>query len=407
MNKAICFIRQSIYPYELSFRREVETIQRAGLETHVICLTSKHHENEEVIDGVYVHRLPLRRKKTSMSRYMYDYISFTFLAALKVARLHFKHRFSAIQVNTMPDFLVFASLIPKLLGVKVVAMMQEPVPELWATLRDTSPPKALTWAEQSALAYADAALTVTQQLKDVYVSRGAKADKIGVILNVPETRFLELNGNQPHRNEHFTLICHGAIEFRYGQDTMLEAMALLKSELPDIRLHILGAGSYVEEFEAMIKKLKLEDRVNFLGWVSHEEMLRQLRAADVGIVAQKSSPYSNLVHTNKMYEYIALGKPVLASRLTSVHAYFGDDALCYFEPGNAESLAQGIVELYRNPARRESLVKNARHLYEQYQWERQQDIYLSVYEGLLNVKLTGARAMLQSSALPKVSKDEE
>jgi glycosyltransferase involved in cell wall biosynthesis len=298
----------------------------------------------------------------------------------------------------MPDFLVFSSLIPKLLGVKVVAMMQEPVPELWSTLRGSAPPKALTWAEQGALAYADAALTVTQQLKDVYVGRGARADKIGVILNVPETRFLELpeNSSQPQRNEHFTLICHGAIEFRYGQDTMLEAMALLKSELPDIRLHILGAGSFVEEFKAMIQKLKLEEQVNFLGWVSHEEMLRQLRAADVGIVAQKSSPYSNLVHTNKMYEYIALGKPVLASRLKSVEAYFGEEALCYFEPGNAESLAQGIVELYRNPAKRESLVKNSRRLYDQYQWERQKEIYLSVYERLLGLKLPKANPILQS-----------
>jgi glycosyltransferase involved in cell wall biosynthesis len=399
MKKSVCFIRQSIYPYELSFRREVETLQRAGFETHVICLSSKHHDQEEVIEGVYVHRLPLNRKKSSMSRYIYDYLSFTVLAALKVARLHLKHRFSAIQINTMPDFLVFASLIPKLLGVKVVAMMQEPVPELWATLRGTPPSKALTWAEQSALAYADAALTVTQQLKDVYVSRGAKADKIGVILNVPDARFLEYsqNGSFPHWNENFTLICHGAIEFRYGQDTMLEAMALLKSELPDLRLHILGAGSYVEEFKALIKKLKLEEQVNFLGWVSHEEMLRQLRAADVGIVAQKSSPYSNLVHTNKMYEYIALGKPVLASRLKSVEAYFGDDALCYFEPGNPESLAQKIVELYYDPARRESLVKNARRLYDQYQWDRQKKFYLSVYERLLNLNLNQVPLTLQES----------
>jgi glycosyltransferase involved in cell wall biosynthesis len=283
------------------------------------------------------------------------------------------------------------------MGVKVVAMMQEPVPELWATLRGSPPPKALTWAEQGALAYANAALTVTQQLKDVYVGRGASADKISVILNVPDTRFLESsdNGSQPQQNEHFTLICHGAIEFRYGQDTMLEAMALLKSELPDLRLHILGAGSYVEEFKALIQKLRLEERVNFLGYVSHEEMLRQLRAADVGIVAQKSSPYSNLVHTNKMYEYIALNKPVLASRLKAVEAYFGEDALCYYEPGNAESLAQGIVELYHNPAKRESLVKNAHRMYVQYQWERQKEIYLSVYERLLNLHLPKGNPVLQ------------
>lgn len=390
MPERICLIRQSPYPYELSFRREVEALHQAGFETHVICLDSikKDHQREEVIDGVYVHRLPLTRKKTSVARYMYDYFSFTFLAALRVTSLHLRSRFVAIQVNTMPDFLVFATLIPKLLGTKVVVMMQEPVPELWETMRDSSPPRVLRMAEQAALAYSDAALTVTQQLKDVYVSRGADADKISVILNVPESRFLESVAEEvdetPPGPEHFTLICHGAIEERYGQDTMLEALALVRTQIPNLRLRILGAGSYVNEFLALRGQLGLEDSVDFLGWVSLSKMVQELQAADVGIVAQKSSPYSNLVHTNKMYEYIFFGKPVLASRLKATAAYFGDDAIRFFEPGDPESLAEGILDLYQHPDKRQSLVKNAQRLYVQYKWDRQQEIYLSVYRDLLN-----------------------
>ncbi|UCC62442.1 MAG: glycosyltransferase, partial [Anaerolineae bacterium] len=245
MPKRICLIRHSVYPYELSFRREVETLHRAGYETHVICLDAPEedgHRREEMIDGVHVHRLPLRRKKTGVVRYLYDYLSFTFLAALKVTRLHLRHRFVAIQVNTMPDFLVFATLIPRMLGVKVVAMMQEPVPELWQTLRNVPAPRILEMAEQAALAYAHAALTVTQQLKDVYVSRGADADKIAVILNVPESRFLashEETVGPPPDTTRFTLICHGAIEERYGHDTILVAVALVRPQIPNLRLRIL------------------------------------------------------------------------------------------------------------------------------------------------------------------------
>lgn len=390
MNKRICLIRHSVYPYELSFRREVETLHRAGYETHVICLDSgkNDHQREETIDGVYVHRLPLVRKKARIARYLYDYLSFTSLAALRVTSLHLRHRFTAIQVNTMPDFLVFATLIPKLMGTKVVVMMQEPVPELWTTLRGTSPPRVLMVAEQAALSYAHAALTVTEQLKARYVSRGADADKISVILNVPESRFLGAGSvdetiDAPRDEDHFTLICHGAIEERYGQDTMLEAMALLKSQIPNLRLRILGRGSYVDGFLALRTQLGLEDCVDFLGYVPLSQMVAELQAADVGIVAQKSSPYSNLVHTNKMYEYISFGKPVLASRLKAVEAYFGDDALCYFEPANPESLAEGIVELYRNPAKGRALVEKAQALYEQYKWEHQKEIYLNVYQQLL------------------------
>lgn len=388
MTRRVCFVRQSVYPDELSVRREVETLHRAGFEAHVICLGKKNQKREDVINGVYVHRIPLVRKKTSIVRYLYEYCSFFSLAALKVTALHLRHPFDAIQVNTMPDFLVFAAIIPKLLGAKVVVVMHEPVPELWQTLYNSQPPRILKMAEQAALAYVDAAFTVTQHLKDTYVSRGADPGKISVILNVPESRFLELEESivetSSEDTEYFTLISHGAIEERYGHDTMLEAVALVKSQVPNLRLRILGTGSYQDEFLARISRMGLEDHLHYLGWVPLSEVVQKLHASDVGIVAQKSSPYSNLVHTNKMYEYITFGKPVLASRLKSVEAYFSEDALYYFEPGDAESLAQGILDLYQHPDKRQALVENAQKLYDQYKWEKQKKIYLSIYQALVD-----------------------
>ena len=391
MINRVCFIRHATYPHELSVRREVETLCRAGFETHVICLdeesAEKDHKREEVIDDVHVHRIPFTRKKTSIARYLYDYLSFFFLAALKLTVLHLRYPFDVIQINTMPDFLVFASLIPKLLGAKVVVMMHEPVPELWQTLHNSQPPRILKWVEQAALSYVDTAFTVTQQLKDAYVERGADSDKISVILNVPESRFLQLEeglAETPSEDtRYFTLISHGAIEERYGHDTILEAVALIKSQIPNLRLRILGSGSYVDNFLAQRARLGLQYCVDYLGWVDLSQVVQELRAANVGIVAQKSSPYSNLVHTNKMYEFIAFGKPVLASRLKAVVAYFGDNALQYFNPDDPESLAKGILELYQDPAKRYSLIENARLLYDQYKWEKQREVYLSVYRTLL------------------------
>lgn len=388
--KRICFIRQAVFPDELSFRREVETIYSTGFEVHVICLArrqvDKNHKSGEVFNGIFVHRLPLIRKKTSILRYLFDYLSFFILAAIKLTSLHIRHPFEVIQVNTMPDFLVFATLIPKLMGAKVTLVMQEPVPELWETIRGSSAPRALQMIEQAALAYANAAFTVTQQLKDTYVSRGADAKKIHVILNTPESRFLHLDTNEStftSNSKQFTLISHGTIEERYGHDTMLEAVALAKTKIPRLCLKILGGGTFVDELLALIHQKGLKNNVQYLGWVSLPQMVQELQAADVGIVAQKSSPYSNLVHTNKMYEFIHLGKPVLASRLRSVEAYFGDDSLNFFEPDDPESLAAGILDLYQHPIKRQTLVENALKLYNEYCWEKQKEIYQSIYLALV------------------------
>lgn len=389
-NKRVCVIRLSTYIGDMSVQREVATLHQAGFETHVICMDAiereENYQRETIIDGIYVHRLPTTRKKRGLIRYMYDYLSFFVLASLKVSQLHRQQPFDVIQVNTMPDFLVFTTLLPKIWGAKVVVMMQEPVPELWQTLRLTPAPRPITLTEQAALAYADAAFTVTQQLKEAFVSRGARADKISVILNVPETSFLETFKKEPppSADNQFRLICHGAIEERYGHDTMLEAIALVKSQIPEIRLRIMGQGSYTEEFRRQIKRLGVQEQVDFLGWVTLAEMVQEIQAADVGIVAQKSSPYSNLVQTNKMYEYIAFGKPVLASRLKAVEAYFGPEAIHYFEPNNPASLAEGILQLYCQPDYRQTLVQNAKKLYDQYHWEKQKQAYLAVFHELMN-----------------------
>jgi glycosyltransferase involved in cell wall biosynthesis len=267
----------------------------------------------------------------------------------------------------------------------VVAFMKEPTPELGLTKYGSARvAQLLEVVEQAALRYADLAFTVTDDLKDTYVARGADPDKIMVVLNGPEAQHL-----LRHRTEvapdpaWFTAICHGFVNERYGHDTMVRAVGLAKDRIPSLRLRITGSGDYVPELGRLIEAEGLQDHVQFLGWLDMPELVAELCRADVGIVAQKSSPYSNLVHTNKMYEYMLLGLPVVASRLRSTARYFGDDSVQYFEAGSAESLADALVALYEDPERQRSLVRTARQRCQTYGWAMQKQKYLSGYAALL------------------------
>jgi glycosyltransferase involved in cell wall biosynthesis len=385
-----CIIRQLPYLQDLLVRREAEALRDDGFKVHVICLRLPDDQAEEVVEGVRVHRLTVTQRKGSAALYVFKYVLFFLLAAIRVTALHLRERLSVIQVNTMPDFLVFATLIPRLTGARVTLFMYEPMPELWQTLYHRRRMAVLLEVIQRwAIRYAHAVFAVTEQQKETFVARGADPTKITVVLNAPEPRFLQQAatsvGTDPGmaaRKEHFALICHGAIEERYGHDTMLRAIDLVKGQIPTVRLHILGMGSYRDHFVAQIKEMGLERWVQCLDWVPLQQMVEELRNADVGIVAQKSSPYSNLVHTGKMYDFLAFGKPVLASRLRSVQAYFGEEGLCYFEPGNPQSLADAILDLYRHPDKRRTLVENSQRLYSQYQWTKQKQAYLAVYRSL-------------------------
>jgi glycosyltransferase involved in cell wall biosynthesis len=380
----ICIVRQDHY-LDVTLRREAEALRDAGYEVDVVCLPEPEGSAPEVAEGIELHRLPLRRRRGGPASYVRDYLGFFAAAAVTVARLHRQRPFAAVQANTMPDILVFAGLLPRLRGAKVVAFMKEPTPELGlAKYGSARLVRILQLVEQAALRFADLVFTVTEDLKETYVARGADPDKITVILNGPDARYLleHRTGASPDPAR-FTAVCHGLVDERYGHDTMVQAVHLVGDRIPGLRLWITGRGDYIPELQRLIEAEGVQDRVAYLGWLDVRALVDVLDRADVGIVAQKSSPYSNLVHTNKMYEYMLLEKPVVASRLRSTARYFGDDVVQYFEPGSAESLADALVALHADPERRRALVATARERYRACSWDAQKEIYLSAYAALL------------------------
>jgi glycosyltransferase involved in cell wall biosynthesis len=156
---------------------------------------------------------------------------------------------------------------------------------------------------------------VTEQLRQRHIERGARGDRITVVLNGadPRVRFGDWTPARVEPDGLFRVICHGSILDRYGQDTLIEAAALLRDELPDLRVIIPGRGKDADAMEARSRELGLADIVDFPGWVSHNEINDLLHRSDIGVVAQKGSPYSHLVSTNKMVDFWLFGLPAVAS----------------------------------------------------------------------------------------------
>src|ERR671935_265629 len=121
----------------------------------------------------------------------------------------------------------------------------------------------------------------------------------------------------------------------------------------------------------------------FEGWVSHARLNDLLHAADAGVVAQKASPYSHLVHTNKMVDYWLFGLPVIASRLRAVSGLYDDSELEYYAPGDAHDLARAIRRLHDDARRRAALARNGRVAQARNGWHVQREAYLRPYRELV------------------------
>jgi glycosyltransferase involved in cell wall biosynthesis len=381
MNR-VCIVRHR--DYEPQLRREAEALRDAGFDVDAIVLRDEGHPAVEDINGIRVIGLPLRRRRGGVLRYVSDYLGFFVLASLRLTREHVSRRYAVVQVNTMPDFLVFCTLPAMLLGAKVIAFMKEPSPELAETLFTSSlVPRVYRLIERLVLRYADLVFTVTEDLKEAYVARGADARKIRVVLNGPDPRHWDVPDLPSTTAPMFTAVCHGSIEDRYGHDVIVRAVHLVRDRLPDLRVRIPGDGTNVGEVERLISTLGVGDQVELLGWLDQSDLVKELCQADVGLVSQRSSPYSNLVHTIKMYDFLMLGKPVVASRLRSTARYFDDTTLRYYKADDPADLANALLELHDCPAQRRSYAEVGVRRYEQLGWATQRKIFVDGYHDLL------------------------
>jgi glycosyltransferase involved in cell wall biosynthesis len=302
----------------------------------------------------------------------------------------------------MPDWLVLAAIIPKLLGARTILYMYENMPNLLAMDRglpaDHRLVRTLLAVERLCASVADYLIAPHEMARANLIGQGIPKAKIVVVPNVPDEQVflahasprapefssLRSDGAQRegdhggHKAEEtgFHLVTHGSLLKRYGIQTLLDAMAMLRGRIPGLHLEIIGEGEYRAQLEAQARRLDLGDRVAFSGWVPFDQVAPRLLRADVGIVPM----WEDFV-PNKLMEYLALGLPAIATDSPALRVYFDDGALCYVERKNPRALADAILALYLNPDRRFSLAARGRSVFrERLAWERTRAEYLSVYE---------------------------
>jgi spore maturation protein CgeB len=95
-----------------------------------------------------------------------------------------------------------------------------------------------------------------------------------------------------------------------------------------------------------------------------------------------SSPWADLCQPNKLFEYIAMKKPVIVSRLRAIESILDETCVMYFEPGDPEDLARSVLEIYNHPDKGRKLAENAYNRYERIKWQKTKKLYLDIVEGL-------------------------
>jgi glycosyltransferase involved in cell wall biosynthesis len=390
--KSVCMLVQNVYDVDPRVKRKAEALVAAGYRVDVLALRSTNGNANYTMNGVNVYTLALGKKRGSLARYVLEYAAFFLWAVARVTVLMRRHAYIVIDINTLPDFLVFAAVPARWMGAKLILDMHEITPEFYMSKFHT--PEAswlvrlLKWQEKISFNCADRVLTITEPIQDLLIARGLDLARTTVVMNaVDETLFTPvLDSKVPDRDPaKFIMMYHGTLTRVYGLELALEAFCLAHKNMPGAELWILGSGPEQGRLEELARGYGISSKVKLFGRVPSSEMPAWLAKCDAGILPMRRDVFLDFAFPNKLPEFIIMGKPVLIARLKTITYYFGARGLAFFEPNDPTDLARQMFRLYQDSELRERLSTRAKQEYMPLRWDIMKRRYLDVIEQISGV----------------------
>jgi len=310
---------------EIHFEEILKRVVSQGHEVSLLCCNYPGGKQHETINGIDIHRAGSRN-------------TFNFVVPFLARRVLKKKQYDIIveDVNKVPFYLPLFFNLPHLVV----------IPHLFATtiFRETNfivasyvylSEKPLTFVYRKSNF-----LAISQSTKDELVSRGIDQSKVGVAECGVDHAFYTPDASTP-RLERPTLIYLGRIKKYKSVHHLIKALPLIKHQIPNISVVIVGDGDYLGALKRLTRQMNLEDTVRFTGYVSAEEKRDLLRRSHISIYP---SPKEGWGITN--IEANACGTPVIAANVPGLKdsVSVGKSGLLY-PYGNLQKMADSIIQM--------------------------------------------------------------
>lgn len=383
-------IAYTFYEMDNRVRRYAEALVQRGDDVDVVALQQKGQPSTEVLSGVRVFRIQ-RRAVTEKNKLTYlSKLCLFFLRSLAfLTREHIRQRYQLIHIHSVPDFEVFAAILPKLTGSKIILDIHDIVPEFYAskfnTGRDSLIFKLLVAVERMSAKFADHVIVANHIWQERLQQRSVDSGKCTTVLNFPDTRIFRRRGRD-QAAEKIIMLYPGTLNYHQGLDIALRSFAMIKDHAPEAEFHIYGTGDQVGFLRDLIGQLGLEDRVFLKGLLPLDQMARVIENADLGVVPKRKDGFGNEAFSTKILEFMALGVPVIIPDTMVDRHYFNDSVVRFFRGNDEQSLAETMEQMIRHPEMRRALTRSADEFIKLYTWDANKAGYLSLVDSLVSSK---------------------
>jgi len=252
--------------------------------------------------------------------------------------------------------------------------------ELYPEISTLSTREAATWRllERRLAPRADRTLTVCDSIADE-LTRRYGLTRPTVVLNCPTAASANgapagaRGGGEP------LVLYQGGFAPNRGLETLVRAAHGLERGT----IVLMGWGPAEEDLRALIAREGVEERVRIAAPVPPEEVVARAAEATVGVIPYEPVGLNNTYTTpNKLFDYMAAGLPVAASRLPELTRFVEGGSLgLTFAPGDPAALSAVLNEMLEDPDRLAAMRRAAREAARRYTWEQESEKLLALYDG--------------------------
>jgi glycosyltransferase involved in cell wall biosynthesis len=356
----ICLIYQGEFPREERIEKTAKSLVANGHRVFLLCNDyGKHEAREEVLGDVHVVRVGPRLTSRQASRILKFPV---FLNPLWIWSLFHVTRKYAIDVLQVIDLPVSPAVLAvgRIYRLPVLYDMWENYPEAlrgWAR-RDWKylvfkNYKVARAVEKWVTKRVDHIFTVVDEARDRLIADGVTATRISVVTNgVDLDLFLKtaapVDASFDLDQGAYKLFYVGEITIERGLDDIVRALKLVRTTVPNVRLYIAGTGRDLPRLKSLAEAEGVRDLVRFLGFLPFDQIHTYVIKSDLCLVPHVYNDFINTTIPNKLFQYMAMQKPVLVSNakpLARIVAQCGCGFI--FTSGSPEDAAAKIVSAHQ------------------------------------------------------------
>lgn len=320
----VCILFQNDFPPEPRLLRTAKALIQLGCEVELFCDNRHGRPHHEAWEGMRLTRLrTVASRKNGWRRlaglpvfwnpiWVWQFLSFAWRRKFDV--IH------AINITMLP----LGYLAAKLLRVPIVYDMYENYP---AALRSWKlrggfnrifrSPAFAEWLDRFFIRRVDHVFVVVEESAERARALGAREERLSVVYNTTDVQALQMQSLDrtivKKYEPYFTIVYTGNVTPERGLETVVSAMARLRNTIPEVKLVIAGGGPSERVLRDLVKARALESVVDITGWIDGNLFPSYIQAAKVCIVPHAANDFIDTTLPNKLFDYMALGKPVIVS----------------------------------------------------------------------------------------------